>query len=142
MLSSLLFRFATIAFVSAHPYTTKRNINVGAAVGSDFPDPAVILVDNTWYGFATSGNGVHIQLSSTQNFQGQWNMWANYDVLPTLPSWVNAGQPDVWAPDVVQVVCNPVMSNRPFETDIFLRLLVISSFTLRPNWLQIPQSTA
>jgi hypothetical protein len=110
MLPSLLPFFATIAFVAAHPQITKRN--VAAAVGSDFPDPAIIFVDNTWYGFATSGNGVHIQLSTTQNFQGQWNMWTNYDVLPTLPSWVDAGQPDVWAPDVVQVVCDPVILNR------------------------------
>lgn len=107
MLSYLLFSFAIIACVVARPHITERDGVAAAAVGSDFPDPAIIFVGNMWYGFATNGNGVHIQLSSTTNFQGQWNLRSGYDVLPFLPSWVDAGQPDVWGPDVVQVVCGP-----------------------------------
>jgi hypothetical protein len=111
MFSSLLLSFATFAVISAHPHATKRDSTAVAAVGSDFPDPAIISVDNTWYSFATSGNGVNIQMSTTKDFHGGWNMWSGYDVLPTLPSWVNAGQPDVWAPDVVQIVSYPAISN-------------------------------
>ena len=104
MFSSLLLPFVAFGFVSAYPHVAKR---ATAAVGSDFPDPAIINVGNTWYSFATSGNGVNVQLSTTTDVSSQWNLWSNYDVLPTLPSWVDAAQPGVWAPDVVQIVSIP-----------------------------------
>jgi hypothetical protein len=107
MFSSVLLSFAASALVSAYPHVTKRAGTAAPAVGSDFPDPSIISVGNSLYSFATSGNGVNIQLSVATSVPGQFNLWANYDVLPTLPSWADAAQPDVWAPDVVQVVSVP-----------------------------------
>lgn len=109
MLSYLLLSLAAGTTVSAfaHPVYSqviKRAGNAVASIGRDFPDPSIIEVDNAWYSFATNGSGVNIQFSSTTNFQGSWTLKSGYDALPILPSWADVAAPDVWAPDVVQVV--------------------------------------
>jgi beta-xylosidase len=71
------------------------------ALGVDFADPSIIRVANTWYAFATSSRGIHVQLAVSQNF----DRWTNLgrDALPTLPSWVEPNT-DIWAPDVIRRV--------------------------------------
>jgi beta-xylosidase len=71
------------------------------AVGADFADPSIINVDNTWYAFATSGRGNHVQVAVSQNFD-QWSTSAG-DALPNLPTWVEPGT-DIWGPDVIRRV--------------------------------------
>ncbi|KAK4943233.1 hypothetical protein LTR66_014624, partial [Elasticomyces elasticus] len=79
--------------------------------GQNFPDPAVIRIGNSWYGYATNARGgingkpVHIMMAKTDD----WKNWTflsaggNQDALPVLPAWVDAADPRVWAPDVVQL---------------------------------------
>lgn len=128
MLSSyLLSSFAAIAVVSAHPLNGASSGTAVASIGSDFPDPSIIQVGDTWYSFATNGSGVNIQLASTQNVQGSWNFKGGYDALPTLPAWASTTKPDVWAPDVVQIVrisvsltpCSPSI-NKTFKDSGFV----------------------
>jgi beta-xylosidase len=82
------------------------------SLGIDFSDPSLIQVNETWYSFASEGNGVHVQIASSQNFD-QWNMLNGVDALPKLPPWVKQVQPDVWAPDVVQIVRSILMPTGP-----------------------------
>jgi len=74
--------------------------------GMNFPDPAMIRIQNSWYAFATNAkvNGVyvHVQMASTNDFV-HWTHAGTKDALPTLPAWVDAANPRVWAPDVVQL---------------------------------------
>lgn len=74
--------------------------------GANFPDPAVIRVNNGWYAFSTNAHVndkyIHIQVASTPDWK-TWNLLNGVDALPNLPAWVDQVNPRVWAPDVVQV---------------------------------------
>ena len=71
---------------------------------TNFPDPSINLVDNTWYAFATGGNGKNIQIATSPDFD-TWTLSGD-DALPdvTAATWVDQSAPATWAPDVVQVV--------------------------------------
>lgn len=107
----LLSSLAAIAVVSGLPLNGESSGSAVASIGTDFPDPSIIQVDDTWYSFATNGSGVNIQFASTKNVQGSWDRKAGYDALPTLPTWAATTDPDTWAPDVVQIVCRSKISN-------------------------------
>ncbi|KAJ5740170.1 hypothetical protein N7493_000042 [Penicillium malachiteum] len=71
------------------------------AIDADFPDPCVIQTGDSYYAFATSGNGVNVQVASSSDFV-TWDLMSGADALPgPFPSWV-ASSPAVWAPDVIQ----------------------------------------
>lgn len=76
------------------------------SISTDFPDPAIIQVGDTWWAFATNSNGSNIQLASSPSFgfDGKWQRHIGRDVLPKLPEWVSKTRSDVWAPSVVQTV--------------------------------------
>ncbi|KAE9969405.1 hypothetical protein BLS_005359 [Venturia inaequalis] len=110
MLSSYLSSFlVAIAAVSALPADGAGPGRAVASIEIDFPDPSIIQVGDTWYSFATNGNGVNVQFSSTKSVQGSWARSAGYDALPTLPAWASATRPEIWAPDVVQIGSGFVM---------------------------------
>ncbi|KAL9058258.1 MAG: hypothetical protein Q9162_001857 [Coniocarpon cinnabarinum] len=69
--------------------------------GMNFPDPTVFHEGNTWYAFATDGNGKRVQMASSTDF----NTWTyiDRDAMPTVGGWVNAASAQVWAPSVVKV---------------------------------------
>lgn len=72
-------------------------------IDADFPDPCIIQTDNGYYAFATTGNGVNVQVASSQDF-ASWERLSGLDALPgPFPSWV-AESPAIWAPDVIQRV--------------------------------------
>ncbi|KAF1988091.1 glycoside hydrolase family 43 protein [Aulographum hederae CBS 113979] len=76
------------------------------AIESDFADPSLIEVDDTWYSFATStqqdDKDINIQLASSDNYDN-WQLREGYDALPRLPEWVDQTLPEIWAPDVSQL---------------------------------------
>jgi predicted GH43/DUF377 family glycosyl hydrolase len=102
--SSLLCAILSLSTVSAAFTIAKRAPAISPAISQDFADPSIISVNGGWYAFATSGNGVHVQLAVSNNFDN-WNRYA-VDVLPNLPSWVDQNAPGVWGPNVVQLVCS------------------------------------
>lgn len=77
--------------------------------GANFPDPAIIGADSRWYAFATRtmGPNIHIQIAESTDFK-TWNIVNNRDgsqkdALPDLPSWVDVGNSNTWAPDVIRL---------------------------------------
>src|SRR5918995_2428999 len=63
---------------------------------SDFPDPFVLRVDDTYYAYATNGAGKEVQtLTSTDLVR--WR--AGADALPDLGTWAYPGK--TWAPEVL-----------------------------------------
>jgi beta-xylosidase len=68
------------------------------AIGQDFADPTVLVVDGVYYAYATNSDGMHIQLMTSTDLV---NWSSPIDTLPTLPGWARTGR--TWAPEVVSV---------------------------------------
>lgn len=70
---------------------------------ADFADPSIIRdpTTNTWYAFATAGNGADVQVANASSPAGPWDLLDGgvVDLLPGgMGSWaVDTG---IWAPDV------------------------------------------
>jgi predicted NBD/HSP70 family sugar kinase len=62
----------------------------------DFPDPFILKVGDTYYAYATNGNGSNVQTATSKDLV-HWT--AGPDALPKLGSWDFAG--NTWAPEVV-----------------------------------------
>lgn len=108
MLSTLLFDAAVLlslcaASAIASPLS-KRSIN-GPVIVENFPDPSVIKVGSTYHAFATNNGRQNIPYASSPDF-AHWTVADGHDALPKVGGWSN-GQ-DIWAPDVLQVVCIPI----------------------------------
>jgi beta-xylosidase len=70
-------------------------------INTNFPDPAIFQEsDNTWYTFATNGNGKNVQVAQASSSSGPWTALPN-DLLPAPGAWSN-GQ-NIWAPDVRKI---------------------------------------
>lgn len=110
----MLCKISLLALASAVLYSTgtiakpmKRDTITPVMAGQNFPDPSVIKVGSSWYGFATNGkdskgNMMHIQMATTADFK-TWTYNDGTDGMPTLASWIDAASPRVWAPDVSQL---------------------------------------
>ncbi|KAI9762857.1 MAG: hypothetical protein M4579_000210 [Chaenotheca gracillima] len=107
MLTSFLPRLSLLVAVAL--YETASSVPVKRAAGpvrvldTNFADPCIFQEsDGSWLAFATSGNGVNIQVAKSPDF-ATWTLQTGVDALKTpLPSWI-ASTPNTWAPDVVQV---------------------------------------
>lgn len=75
-------------------------------ITSDFPDPAIVKVKDTWYAFGSQSiydqKNVKIQLATSADFT-TWEVSEGYDALGKLAPWVRASNPVVWAPSVSQL---------------------------------------
>ncbi len=70
------------------------------AIRSDFADPAVLVVGDIFYAYATNAAGKHVQVARSFDL----SHWTSLpDALPTLPAWVDNRGDWVWAPDVIQI---------------------------------------
>lgn len=74
---------------------------ISPSVSMDFPDPAIIKLDDGWYSFGTSSRGKNVQVARSTDFQ-KWDV-IERDAMPNLPAWINTKAPLVWAPDVAQL---------------------------------------
>jgi beta-xylosidase len=68
------------------------------AYSVDFPDPAVILANRTYWAYSTGSAGRNLQVISSPDLS-TWS--APTDPLPVLPSWATAGL--TWAPGVIDI---------------------------------------
>jgi len=67
-------------------------------IDRDFPDPDVLLVDGTYYAYATNDSESNVQVATSTDLV----TWTSLpDAFPDLPDWVEPG--DTWAPDVSRV---------------------------------------
>lgn len=105
--ASVLLGFLTTSL--ALPVSNRKPIHkrdITPAIAHDFPDPSIIKVDNTWHAFGTQSiyenRQIKTQYATSTDFT-TWTLVQNYDALRTLPSWVDANNPQVWAPDVFQL---------------------------------------
>ncbi|KAF2097516.1 Arabinanase/levansucrase/invertase [Rhizodiscina lignyota] len=93
---------ALIGLASALPMkrdAAAPGISANPVFQTNFPDPSILQDGKSWFAFATSGNGVHIQMAKSSDFS-KWSVQDGYDALPKLPPWVHTPDPQVWAPDV------------------------------------------
>ncbi|MCB1258176.1 MAG: family 43 glycosylhydrolase [Microthrixaceae bacterium] len=75
-------------------------------IDADFPDPAIIRVDDRYVAFATNGPKGQIQVASSEDL-AIWKVTG--DALGSLPEWAS-DEPDlVWAPSVGRIGDNWLM---------------------------------
>lgn len=83
----------------------KRDV-VGPVISTDFPDPTIINVGDTWHAFGTQSlfnfQDIKTQYATSTDFT-TWQLHEGHDALRNLPSWVDQSNPKIWAPDVIQV---------------------------------------
>lgn len=91
---------------STAPLVRKRSES-GPHITTDFPDPSILRVGDTWYAFAGQSlydyTSTHIQFATSTDFD-TWTLQPAKDMLPNLPSWVDLSKNHVWAPDINRLV--------------------------------------
>ncbi|TVY13532.1 putative arabinan endo-1,5-alpha-L-arabinosidase A [Lachnellula arida] len=105
MLSSLFSTaFLLIGFVTASPLEAlhKRSVqSIDVAINASFADPAIFKdTDGTFYTFATSHHGIHVQVAMATAVNGPWEV-LHHDLLPAPGAWSTGAK--VWAPDIRKI---------------------------------------
>ena len=90
---------STSASSNATP-TSSAHTFENPVIQSDFPDPDIIQVGNTFYAYATNAAGKNIQAARSTDMV-HWTMLN--DAMPALPTWAQPGGSYVWAPAVLQL---------------------------------------
>jgi hypothetical protein len=90
--------------VSAACSTPASGNGQGLVYPFDFPDPDIVRLGNTYFGYATNSVGGNIQIIDSTNLT-HWNALGN--ALSSLPTW--AAPDATWAPAVAQIARNFVL---------------------------------
>jgi beta-xylosidase len=78
---------------------SKHAALVNPVLARDFPDPFVLQVGDTYYAYATNGNGKQVQTATSKDLQ-HWT--PGPDALPTVAKkWAYNGA--TWAPEVMKI---------------------------------------
>ena len=77
---------------------------MGPSYGGDFPDPAIVMVGPTYWGYATGSAGLNLQVMGSTDLV-HWGLVS--DPVPVLPAWSEPGH--TWAPGVVRLAAGFVM---------------------------------
>ena len=67
---------------------------------TNFPDPGVTQVGDSYYAYATNGSGKNIQVARSEDLV-KWEVLR--DAMPALPKWAQLGGSYVWAPEMIQI---------------------------------------
>jgi beta-xylosidase len=67
---------------------------------TNFPDPFILEVDDTYYAYSTNASGRNVPLYTSTDLV-EWEFVR--DVMPALGRWVNISRPNVWAPEVIEI---------------------------------------
>ncbi|KAF2085715.1 glycoside hydrolase family 43 protein [Saccharata proteae CBS 121410] len=102
---NLLTGAAALLSLSALGYAAPlgKRSESGPVISSNFPDPSIIKVGDTWYAFGTNVDdnaAPHVQIATSTDFNS-WTLTGD-DALPNVPGWVYGDEPAIWAPDVIQ----------------------------------------
>ena len=76
---------------SSPPVSThqQRATIISQVLNTNFSDPAIFQdSDNTWYAFATNGNGKNVQVVQVSSPCGPWTVLDNH-LLPNPGAWSN-----------------------------------------------------
>lgn len=103
MLLSLFAVAAALPCLFAAPLE-QRTFESGPLLSQNFPDPSYIQINETYYAFSTNNDGINVPIATSTDFQ-TWTTLDD-DALHTVGSWSNGSE--VWAPNVVQVVRQPL----------------------------------
>ncbi|MDQ3405898.1 MAG: glycoside hydrolase family 43 protein, partial [Actinomycetota bacterium] len=101
MILSGVLAMASAAFLGVVPVAADVGIAAVApkmVIGTDFPDPDVLKVGTTYYGYSTSSSRGRVPYATATSADGPWTIRG--DALPQKPTW--AGNSGFWAPDVSQ----------------------------------------
>jgi hypothetical protein len=105
---SLILACIALLELSSTAPLSQRSSEFGPHITTDFPDPSILRVGETWYAFAGQSlydyKSTHIQLAISTDFK-TWTLQPGIDMLPALPSWVDAFKDHVWAPDINHLAC-------------------------------------
>lgn len=102
----LILGIVELGSADAQSNTSHVTDNGQAVLAFNFPDPSLIQVDDNWYAFSTSGNGKKVQVASSPSFLApSWKLLENVDALPDAGSWAVFNDHNIWAPDVIELVC-------------------------------------
>ena len=77
--------------------------STGPVLTANFPDPSVLRASGRYYGFATRTPQIHVQVAEATDFTS-WTLHRDYDAMPEVPEWVYLELPEIWSPDVSQLV--------------------------------------
>ncbi|MBC8098266.1 MAG: family 43 glycosylhydrolase [Armatimonadetes bacterium] len=69
-------------------------------IEANFPDPFILKVEATYYAYSTNANSRNVPVATSTDLI-TWDL--GRDALPALPKWVDISNPNVWAPEVIQV---------------------------------------
>lgn len=78
--------------------TTTPITYTNPVIPSDFADPFVLRVGETFYAYATNALGKNVQAAKSTNLTS-WSDLA--DAMPALPAWAKANASLTWAPSVL-----------------------------------------
>lgn len=101
MFGKVSLSLAAISVLATATPIGKRSISSSPILNVNFPDPAFIQADDTYYAFATNSNGVHVPVATSPDFD-TWTLKSGFDALPNYGNW-STGK-NIWAPDVVRLV--------------------------------------
>lgn len=65
---------APVVDVASAPALFKRNVTTGPVIDHDFPDPSIILLNQTWYAYSTSAGGKNVPVASSTDFNTTWTI--------------------------------------------------------------------
>lgn len=99
--ASLLGLIGLSSAAAIEPHRRQAPNTVQPVFFANFPDPSMMRSNEQWYAYATNEGPTHVQLATSPDFTN-WDYQAGFDVMPQLPPWVDAANPNVWAPKVWQ----------------------------------------
>lgn len=67
-------------------------------IKQNFPDPFILKVGDTYWGYATNGSSKNVPLASSTDLV-HWKFQG--DAMPAVPEWSKVGF--VWAPEVIEI---------------------------------------
>jgi beta-xylosidase len=79
---------------------------VNPVIKSDFPDPGIIKVGDTYYAYATNSGTRNVQLATSTDLV-TWKLGP--DALPDPGKWASLEFGNIWAPEVIDIAGHFVM---------------------------------
>lgn len=103
--SSLFGCLSFFSLLCAPVFADQKNQqDIRLSIGGNFPDPAFLEFNNTWYAFGSNGYNKSIQIATSRDFRS-WTLLED-DALPQIAEWEL--EVNHWAPDVIQGVSFPL----------------------------------